>query len=66
MEESTSGSESKTKRRVLCEVYSRVVGYLRPIDGWNKAKQQEFLDRVTFDLNLVDFGGETEDGRELE
>jgi ribonucleoside-triphosphate reductase len=33
-----------------CEVYSRVVGYLRPINQWNKGKQQEFSDRRTFDM----------------
>ncbi len=30
------------------EVYSRVVGYIRPVDQWNGAKQQEFKDRKTF------------------
>ncbi len=25
-----------------CEIYSRVVGYLRPVKQWNKGKQQEF------------------------
>jgi ribonucleoside-triphosphate reductase len=25
-----------------CEIYSRVVGYLRPIRQWNKGKQSEF------------------------
>ncbi|RLF28044.1 MAG: ribonucleoside triphosphate reductase [Thermoplasmata archaeon] len=33
-----------------CEVYSRVVGYLRPVGQWNRGKQQEFNDRKTFDL----------------
>ena len=33
-----------------CEVYSRVVGYLRPVSQWNKGKQQEFSDRKTFDM----------------
>ncbi len=33
-----------------CEVYSRVVGYLRPVNQWNKGKQQEFSDRKTFDM----------------
>ena len=32
-----------------CEVYSRVVGYLRPIDQWNDGKQSEFRIRKTFD-----------------
>ena len=25
-----------------CEVYSRVVGYLRPVQNWNKGKKEEF------------------------
>jgi ribonucleoside-triphosphate reductase len=33
-----------------CEIYSRVVGYIRPVNQWNKGKQQEFRDRTTFDL----------------
>jgi ribonucleoside-triphosphate reductase len=28
-----------------CEVYSRVVGYIRPVSGWNDSKQSEFRDR---------------------
>ena len=28
-----------------CEVYSRVVGYFRPVKNWNKGKQQEFKER---------------------
>ncbi len=27
------------------EVYSRVVGYFRPVQNWNKGKQQEFAER---------------------
>ncbi len=32
-----------------CEVYSRVVGYLRPVDQWNDGKQEEFRLRKTFE-----------------
>jgi len=32
------------------EVYSRVVGYLRPIATWNPGKQEEFRQRVNFDV----------------
>ena len=32
-----------------CEVYSRVVGYLRPVQNWNKGKKEEFKERKTFD-----------------
>jgi len=33
-----------------CEVYSRVVGYLRPVQQWNKGKKQEFCTRKTYNL----------------
>jgi len=36
-------------RQTVCEVYSRVVGYLRPIDQWNAGKQAEFQARKTYD-----------------
>lgn len=32
----------------ICEIYSRVVGYLRPVKQWNKGKQEEFKLRKTF------------------
>jgi len=32
------------------EVYSRVVGYYRPVDNWNKGKKHEFDMRKTFKL----------------
>lgn len=31
-----------------CEVYSRVVGFIRPVQQWNKGKKQEFKDRKEF------------------
>jgi ribonucleoside-triphosphate reductase len=34
------------------EIYSRTVGYLRPISQWNPGKQQEFKDRKTFKLEV--------------
>ncbi|NNF99743.1 MAG: hypothetical protein HKM93_10215 [Desulfobacteraceae bacterium] len=35
-----------------CEVYSRVVGYLRPVTQWNDAKRAEFDDRKMYDSIL--------------
>ncbi len=32
-----------------CEVWSRVVGYLRPVVQWNAGKQAEFDDRKTYE-----------------
>lgn len=34
--------------KTKCEVYSRVVGYMRPVDSWNDSKQAEFYDRKVF------------------
>lgn len=34
--------------RVPLENWSRVVGYLRPVSSWHKAKQQEMRDRKVF------------------
>lgn len=31
-----------------CEVYSRVVGYLRPVQQWHKGKQEEFRQREEY------------------
>ncbi|MCJ7422887.1 ribonucleoside triphosphate reductase [Candidatus Bathyarchaeota archaeon] len=36
-----------------CEVYSRVVGYLRPVDQWNDGKQAEFAVRRAFDESTI-------------
>jgi anaerobic ribonucleoside-triphosphate reductase len=40
--------ELKQVQGTPCEIYSRVVGYHRPIQNWNKGKQEEFKERVTF------------------
>lgn len=33
-----------------CEVYSRIVGYLRPVNQWNDGKQEEFKERKLFNV----------------
>lgn len=33
-----------------CEIYSRIVGYIRPVKQWNKGKKQEFKQRKTYKL----------------
>lgn len=37
---------------VKTEVFSRVVGYIRPVAQWNDGKQEEFRQRSTFDKAL--------------
>jgi hypothetical protein len=41
-------SPVNTFLEVLSEVYSRVVGYLRPVNQWNEGKVEEFKQRRMF------------------
>jgi len=34
------------------EVYSRIVGYFRPVANWNQGKQEEFKDRLEYDEQI--------------
>ncbi len=36
------------------EVYSRIVGYFRPVQQWNKGKRQEYHKRTMFDVSGAD------------
>ena len=33
-----------------CEVYSRVVGYIRPVQQWHQGKKQEYGERKEFKM----------------
>jgi len=48
---------AKNKNRVKCQIWARVVGYLRPTKDWNEGKLAEFNDRSEFDIS------EAKDGR---
>ncbi len=39
------------KQRTRCEVYSRIVGYLRPVSQWNPGKEAEFYKRKTYKVS---------------
>jgi hypothetical protein len=41
-------TNSQPKRKVPCEVYSRIVGYLRPVRNWNVGKKQEYAEREEY------------------
>ena len=43
--------ELKDEERQKCENWTRVMGYFRPVDGWNIGKKQEFADRKYFSEN---------------
>lgn len=42
-------TDSKLRNFRETEVYSRVVGFLRPVKQWNKGKSSEFADRNEYD-----------------
>jgi anaerobic ribonucleoside-triphosphate reductase len=43
--------EAKSKvKGEACEVYSRVVGYLRPLGAWNKGKAEEYTKRKMMNI----------------
>jgi hypothetical protein len=39
--------------RTKTEVWSRSVGYLRPVEQWNDGKQQEFHDRLVYNVGSI-------------
>lgn len=43
-------------KKTECEVYSRAVGYLRPVEQWNEGKQEEFKQRKKFDKAFSQIG----------
>jgi anaerobic ribonucleoside-triphosphate reductase len=48
MEENIVDRNEVSKEKVIAigaEVYSRVVGYYRPVANWNDGKREEFKDR---------------------
>ena len=45
---------SKIERKIPVEVYSRVVGYFRPVNQWNRGKQEEFRQRWEYKINQME------------
>ncbi len=42
--------EATQKDRTPCEVYSRIVGYLRPVGQWNEGKAAEYQMRKEYKI----------------
>lgn len=38
----------RTKCGEPCEKYSRVCGYFRPVNNWNRGKKEEFRERKLY------------------
>jgi len=45
--------QNKTEVKVPAEVYSRVVGYFRPVGQWNKGKREEYGERQIINIEGV-------------
>jgi len=43
----------KKELKVQAEIYSRVAGYFRPVNQWNKGKQEEFSQRLEYRIDTV-------------
>ncbi len=37
-------------KQIVTEIYSRISGYYRPVNQWNKAKANEFAERKYIDV----------------
>ena len=44
------GDNIQGVKRTLCEIWSRVVGYYRPVQSWNDGKKNEFKDRKVYKI----------------
>jgi hypothetical protein len=48
--DSCYGKDSALRNYQDCQIWSRIVGYMRPLDQWNDGKMAEFKDRKNFKL----------------
>lgn len=39
--------------RTKCEIFSRSMGFIRPVDNFNIGKRSEFEERKTFKENII-------------
>ena len=44
--------------RTKCEIWTRVMGYYRPVSEFNKGKKGEFMERVCFEERVCTCGGD--------
>jgi ribonucleoside-triphosphate reductase len=48
--EQPAPSHKITKCGMKTEVYSRVCGYYRPVENWNRGKKEEFKERKNYNV----------------
>ncbi|MCP4537988.1 MAG: hypothetical protein GY832_12665 [Chloroflexi bacterium] len=59
IDETSSEIAPQVQVGIPCEVYSRIVGYLRPVRNWHQGKQQEFAERKTFQVSEAEASRQT-------
>jgi ribonucleoside-triphosphate reductase len=47
------GIKMQNKQRTRCEVFSRIVGYLRPVSQWNEGKAAEYKMRTEYSASDI-------------
>ena len=47
-------SDWKIYERTKCDIRTRVMGYIRPVSGYNPWKKSEFYGRVNFQEGKID------------
>jgi len=52
--ETPASTELHDDERQPCEVWTRVMGYYRPVSSFNRGKQGEFRERVSFSLDRIE------------
>lgn len=52
----TPSSLLRDEERQRCEVWTRVMGYHRPVSSFNTGKQGEFRERLHFEESRVPMG----------
>ena len=48
---SENNIELKDEERQPCEIWTRVMGYFRPLSFYNRGKMQEYADRKCFKIS---------------
>jgi ribonucleoside-triphosphate reductase len=48
-----NSDEDEAKLEIHPEIYSRIVGYFRPVENWNKGKKKEFTERKTLKVTVA-------------
>jgi len=61
-----NGIELKDEERTRCEVWTRVMGYHRPVSAFNAGKQSEHRDRVSFSEQPSGVKAQTKPRRQAE